>query len=423
MKYERLQNPDYSAEIQESAEARKREKYIKEIRRLIQELDIPEKALTGRKVESYEMGSGVLESELFPEGGKVLNIGDPWQTLDLPNVLSIDYETGEEALFPSTYEQAIEDFDDRREKLLGVIDGNIVGRLTEIADLGFSPANDLLISWREVQRAVGSNDLENMSKFADVGQQVFDFGHEMSAFRKEYEEWEKEQEDVDRDDDVHFMESWYKVQDLGRLYADAHTWEYEVGPAIAQEAVRNKGLSDEEEREIVRRVVAQERFLKKTKYADFKKGAWPEVWFPDESFDRITASWSLSAHVFREMKPEHHKFYFDEMDRVLKEEGCAYIWPLGYWYDNFDDLYDGIQKYIEEGGDVGLIINNELITYKSGGGDFMYELEENFRSEPTLVVFKKGAKPEALERVRQALLEPESGWEEEDGHEKEGDEY
>lgn len=415
MKYERIQNPDYSTEIQESAEVRTRAKYIEEIRKLIRDLDIPEKALTGRKVESYEIGSGISKSELFPKGGKVLNIGDPWQTLDLPNVLSIDYETGEEALFPATYEKAIEDFNNRKKRLLGSIETEspITEPLNEILDLDFTPANDLLTAWREVQQTVQENDLKDMSQFADIGQQVFEFGHQMSAFREEYEEWKKKQKNVSHYDDYYFMEAWYKVQDLGRLYADAYTWEYEIKPAIAQEAVRKKGLSDEEEQEIIRRVVCQKRFLKKTKFADFKKGAWPEVWFPDGSFDRITASWSLSAHVFREMKPEHHQFYFDEMDRVLKKEGCAYIWPLGYWYDNFNDLYDGIKAYIAEGGDVGLVHNGELITYKDNESDFVYKLDAHYREEPSLVVFKRGVKPEVFERVRQALLKPKLDWEEE----------
>ena len=66
---------------------------------VVREVDAPQKALSGRKPEQYAEESGIPLEELFPEGKEILNIGDPWQTLDLEGVTSVDYEFGEEAEF------------------------------------------------------------------------------------------------------------------------------------------------------------------------------------------------------------------------------------------------------------------------------------------------------------------------------------
>jgi len=294
--------------------------------------DQNEKALTGRRVEQYEEESGVRESELFPEGGRVLNIGDPWQVMDREGVVNLEYETGEEADFLLNPDMFFETFSDEINRCLDNV-SNLESYEPELARE---------LSWR----------LKGVREFA-VGMNADDYPKQArvlyDALRLLGESHRPDEEDETK------RELWYALMCLARGLQDIHYTQTVIEPAL-EEAERTRSDTTEEKRaKLVSSLIADFRGGNKYKQAELVKGAFPLTDFEDQSFDRIVASWSLSVHMFAAMDARHFETVFAEIGRLLKPDGAAYLWPLRYHFYDKNNLARGLAAYGKRGGTAGLM--------------------------------------------------------------------
>jgi ubiquinone/menaquinone biosynthesis C-methylase UbiE len=94
-------------------------------------------------------------------------------------------------------------------------------------------------------------------------------------------------------------------------------------PEFLDESVREKKLKDKR-RELIEGI----RFEVTAKEAEVVQAMFPFLPFKDEEFDRFVAFWSISTYVFEHLKDEELTRYWQEILRLLKPGGKAYISPL-----------------------------------------------------------------------------------------------
>jgi len=359
--------------------------------------DQKDKALTGRRVEQYEMESGIKESELFPRDGQVLNIGDPWQVMDRSGVVNLEYETGEEADFLLDSElfsqYLLEDINKCLEKI-------------ERISL-YEPALGKELAWRikGVREFAEGMSLDDYPKQAQV---LYD------ALRLLGESHRADTEDVMR------RELWYAIMRLARGLEDIHHTKTVIEPAI-DEAERNRSdMTPERRADLVSSLISDFRGGKKYKQAELVKGAFPLTDFDDQSFDRIVASWSLSVHMFSKMNATQFETTFLEMGRLLKPDGVAYLWPLLYCQFEKEEMEQGFLAYRAHGGTVGLLLGygrqSDVVWLDEDPGHFFAELQ---RADKLMVLpLGTRSRKETKNRVDEALIREDpwqtSGWGEEE---------
>ncbi|TAL49933.1 hypothetical protein EPN81_04260 [Patescibacteria group bacterium] len=296
-------------------------------------IDQEGKALTGRKIDQYENESGIQERELFPEGARVLNIGDPWQVLDKQGVVNLEYETGEEADFVYDQERFLASILPELERMQANVEG--------IRSYDESFANEL--AWR----------VNAVKEHSESGISLEDYPNESKVL---YDITRLISEHHGNDDSQgEAREIWYAAMRLARGFEDVHYTETVIEPTITKEVIQQKGLSKEERDVLIGRLVEEFRGQKKYKHAELVKGAFPDTLFEDKSFDRITASWSISAHMFGVMNAHQFGVVWKELDRILKKDGVAYIWPLDYYSGSGDEMAQTLREHRASGGDVGVI--------------------------------------------------------------------
>lgn len=86
----------------------------------------------------------------------------------------------------------------------------------------------------------------------------------------------------------------------------------------------------------------------KPKNAKILKGMFPftKNLLPDNHFDVIMASWSISVHMFPEM--DQQKLVdevWPEVDRILKKDGKATFFPMDHYFDGYEDVAKSINLY------------------------------------------------------------------------------
>jgi len=399
---------NFDAETHEASESLQRRGICQEIATLIRNYDVPEKALTGRQPYMYESHSGISHSELFPQGGSVLNIGDPYQKVDLPGVTILEYESGEEARFTGDYIKGWNNLPGTIDKFTGEVlslyqricqehNEPVSAEVTNIED-DLIVITGLLADIRDIEQSTEKYQL--MGEASEIIRTVAD------AIAKLTKEIPNGNDSRFYSSDI--IKAWYRCQGFALLIQDLVLWEESIRPELLQESIRLGGVSDTQESEIIRRIVARERFIKKTQHAEVIKGAWPEVEFNDQQFDRIIASWSITAHIFRVMKPHHFVFFFDEMSRILKPDGVAYLWPMDHWYSDYGNLLTGVTSYVDDGGDAVVVtINNECVSYAKEPRYFISQLEN--RNVSSLAILPKHSnKDKIVERMRAAMLHMDS---------------
>ncbi|MEK9156609.1 MAG: class I SAM-dependent methyltransferase [Patescibacteria group bacterium] len=343
------------------------------------------KALTGRKAEQYEDESGIIKTELFPEGAHILNIGDPWQVLDKEGVVNLEYETGEEADFVYDSERFLNSVLEELEEMQGGVEN--------MRPYDASFASEL--AWRvnavkeHVQSGIKPEDYPKQSKILyDITRIIGEhYGNDDSHGASR--EW------------------WYAAMRLARGFEDVYYVKTVINPAIEKEIVQKRGISEEEREVLVRRLIGEFRGKKKYKHAEMVKGAFPDTPFMDHSFDRIIASWSISAHMFGVINKGQFAVVWKELDRILKQNGAAYIWPLDYWTGlGGNEMAMTLREHRAKGGDAGCIFLDvtadpriEWIDDVKDDSDLAYNLT---RSQ-TLVFLPRGFKREAKKRVAQSL--------------------
>ncbi len=356
----------------------KKNRILASLQEKVIEVDAPQKALTGRKPDDYATESCVDLQELFPEEGEILNIGDPWQTLDLPGVTSIDYESGEEAEFVHDVAGFLSELDSR---MAGIMeesasvrtDSNLIDVLADFMDKlanadenDFDRLGDLLLE-------ISNNYVNN----AGTGDDYLSLS---------------------------FKNIWYELQRIGRGLKDVWLTKFVIEPTIKTEVLaelkRGKTLSPERIDDIKQRIITESRFVPKTKHAKMIKATFPNDVFEDNSFDRIIASWSLSTHMFPVMETGEFAIYWEEIDRLLKKDGACYMWPI--YQGNEWSLYHSLLNYHRRGGDACVISFDEegkLNIDWIGDKYFFQGIEES----QTLIVFPKHAPDSSKKRVLNSI--------------------
>ncbi len=368
--------------------AAERDAVLAALEQRVLDLDAPQKALTGRPPEKYALESGIPLDELFPEDARILNIGDPWQKLDLPGVTSIDYESGEEAEFVHEPEAFLGWAPEAFQTLI-----NIFESYQETKDL----ATKLAQYFDQLKR-------EGIDSFDRVGQNIITLTSELPK--------ENPIRTVgDHSEIMLTVDLWHTMQRLGRGLRDIWLIDTVIEPKIREERVaRNlagKHLSVEEEKRIRDSIIHDNRFVRRMKQADLIKAAFPNVPFDNHSFDRITASWSISTHVFPVMSNIDFRIYWEEIDRLLKKDGICMMWPIytrsDFGFENISSMSDSLYEYYSSGGDACLVIFDE-----DGNKSIVWVDQAGFTGAiddaATLVIFARGTSSETKNRFIEKTL-------------------
>ncbi len=373
------------------ARAERRDAFLEDIVRKVHEVDASQKALTGRKPEQYSQESGLKLAELFPEDGDILNIGDPWQALDLPGVVSVDYESGEEAEFI----RDADEFVDNKDRYTSYAKSFLESVCRDLIRINPSAAERLDTLQKEFAQVCTLPEESDAKKYDGVGDGIMAFAKNFTATVNEIIEEQKAGGEYIGNN---VREFWYVLQILGSNFKDVYLWKEVIESGLRQAVIERKGLTSDEENKLVWQIVHQHRFVRRMKHADYIQGTFPVVPFTDHSFDRIVASWSISTHMFPVMDRAEFDAYWEEIDRLLKKDGVAYMWPI--YRDNEFTLTRSLQAYFDKGGDAWAITSYGEV-YRAGERDFYFALaEENC----TLAIFPKGADLAAKERVKNSIV-------------------
>ena len=131
--------------------------------------------------------------------------------------------------------------------------------------------------------------------------------------------------------------AWYDCVYGERGFRDTLDWKNIIEPKVKALESDLKGLPEaEKNKEIASATkswIEEIRLHKRTESSNVLEAVFPQLPFKDASFDRMVASWSISAHVFAELDETGFEVLWDETQRILKEGGKAYIFPLNYYYE------------------------------------------------------------------------------------------
>ncbi len=278
------------------------------------------KRINGHSAEYVAEHIGVSVEELFPEHGKSLYVGDPWQKLDKKGVVIVDYEFG-----------PIAEFQDNKERYLALLRGQL-SRLEN----SFHSSQELDIRHFLEREITLVNELYNemhiqpLTEYERIGKMFLEM--------KQRVEEEIGRETSGKESDPLFAMNldvqslWYAAVHGARCL-DLLDWATELEPTfliyaeslseqLSQEAREEK--LKEKRRELITRI----RFEKTTKEAEVVQAMFPFLPFENESFDRFVAFWSISTYAFEHLTPEELTRYWEEIYRILKPGGKAYISPL-----------------------------------------------------------------------------------------------
>lgn len=357
------------------------ERRASEFLELARPIDERDKALTGRRIDDYVRESGLSADELFPENGRILNIGDPWQTLDREGVINLEYETGEEASFISDENYFL--------STLGYSFDEIGNEIFHIKEQQPKLADVLEKKLIHLQELV--NEEINVNNFPAISGLAQDIVQEIGGLVPKYY--------------ARFPDAWYSAVHIARGFSDLHLLKTVIEPAIVREAVQKKGLTTQQEAELKRQLIEEHRGRSKYTSSELVKGAFPNTDFEDGSFDRITASWSISAHMFAVMDARHFDTTFKEIDRLLRKDGAAYFWPMNYWYDHPDELLESAEKYAQSGGAVGFFLkdndSSEIVWY---GNRDAGRVEGAWNNVQTFIVLGRGYGASTKKRIEKNVV-------------------
>jgi hypothetical protein len=346
---------------------------------VVQAVDGESKALTGRKKHMYAIEAGIQESELFPPERTVLNIGDPWQTLDEPGVTTMDYETGEEAQFAKDPERFLDTTLVRLiEDLQNFVDTH---RPHEPAICG--TAEKLIADYHRMTHPLSVDDLPRLAFWCTPLQEHI---RERTAGTNDDAPYGRGTDPV--------RDLWYTVESLRTGLLDAHLMKTVIEPKLEKELSSGGIVSDVEQEAFIAQQVREHRFQKKNTRAEFVHATFPDVPFDDYTFDRVVASWSVSTHLFPVLTHEQFTVYWDELDRILKSDGTAYLWPV--YGGNNVTLRSSLIEYVSRGGAAAIIIDGDV--------QWISELSYADFNNGTLVIFPIRAPQEAIQRFLASVV-------------------
>jgi len=349
----------------------------------VMEVDPLGKALTGRTPERLEDETGIPKEELFPDGKDVVYIGDPWQRMgterDNPHTFIVDYEFGETAEFIDNPEAFLDrmlpavsgDSADDGELALPV--GNSCRQHGEYQLAG--EKEDLTSrqkKWLEqfLELIKKANDLTrklDRKKFEDFGPVADAWGEARffieTTYKQEMADTEESLPSFVGDPRREYdplsefrKQAWYDCVYAERGFRDIPDWLTKVEPRLKERRIELETAGkDEEEIEktlkTARKILIDHlRLRRKPEEANVIQAVFPELPFRDGSFDRLVASWSISAHVFSHLDRTGFNACWQEIRRVLKDEGKAYIFPLDYEQIDEEEFFASLREFAEKTG-------------------------------------------------------------------------
>jgi hypothetical protein len=365
--------PDDEAEIfpqeQEETTSEKginsgNEKLLKEITNIIYDVDGESKALTGRTPERIFQETGVPTEVMFPKNAKILYVGDPWQRMGREldathgsNFTLIDYEFGdiasfvkEDGLFRDTIHQ-------RAKNLLSEITSALSVDVKE-------DYSEIDLEWLYKFKDYVTTAYE-LSESAKTDQEYLAASRAWNTAKKFVEESHKAemdkqaQQEAEPGDSVSSLDNiesalsylrasaWYDCVYGERGFKDIPDWNNIIKPKLDSLKQQLTDLPEEDaNRKIdvaLRSWIGEIRLKKNTEKTNVVEAIFPELPFKSESFDRLVASWSISAHVFAGLDEEEFDVFWSETYRVLRSGGEAYIFPLNYYYAVNETLINSLE--------------------------------------------------------------------------------
>jgi hypothetical protein len=325
---------------------------------IVYETDPLSKALTGRTPENLEDETGIPADELFPPNAKILYVGDPWQRMGREldeshgnNLTLIDYEFGEVASFVTDDENFRKEIDYRGEGLLAEINEWLeteTAHTTE--DIKWLEGLQHTILEAHTQSQNAANDYE-YEQAADAWETARNYIEE--AQRQKTAQPNAEPGDArNTQDDWHLSElarsAWYDCVHGERGFRDIPDWNNIIKPKIDALEEKLGNIPEQEKRKILDRetidAIEEIRLKKHTEKSNVVEAVFPQLPFKSNSFDRMVASWSISAHVFAELSKDEFAVFWNETQRVLSNNGIAYIFPLDYYYEVDEILVDSLEE-------------------------------------------------------------------------------
>lgn len=332
---------------------------LKEISRAIYETDIPAKALTGRTPEKIQAETGIPSERMFPKDAKILYVGDPWQkmakTLDSPNLTVVDYEYGDVASFINDDQLFRYNINARGEQFLGEVNFWLQrnGALSKKDRNWLSSFGELLAKAQAL--SVSAKSDEEYKQAAEAWQAARIFIEERYQADLELIDETKQGDpgEITGEEDALASlrrEAWYACVYGQRGFADIPDWRSQILPEVNRQKnlLAASGVTGEELTlalaNLTRQLIEKLRLKKFSKESKVVQAMFPLLPFEANSFDRFIASWSISAHTFGFLTKEEFKIYWQEISRVLKANGEAYIFPLHYGGTNVENLENSLRE-------------------------------------------------------------------------------
>lgn len=240
----------------------------------------------------------------------------------------------------------------------GVIDDE---SLTETESEWFEGFKTLLEEAYEVTKGV--QDLKDYPDAAACWERAIDF------LEEKYKEEIENNRDIERDNfwvTSTRKQAWYDCIYAKRGLLDIPDWETIIEPRLNRyQKTLEKTEHSESEKELLcekmrRQLIHAIRFNHEPKHANVLQGLFPDLpFFKENLFKRIVASWSLSAHAFSNFSEEEFLFCWHEFDRLLDDDGMAFIFPLNYQPIDFRVMLKTLDQMTEKTGLTYLFLDYE----------------------------------------------------------------
>lgn len=381
-----------------------------------------EKTLLGRNDEikrivelsigSIEDMTGISREEMFgteETGEKVVYIGAPWQGLtvmDSERFFVFDYEYGEIANFSKDFE----DMGYKVEELLyGEYNPGIYHYYQNISDnLDSTDYTDFERDWYQKTfrsvlkiRKIVNGIIINPNQEEGLVSELSITIQELETLLEEREQEEPEiieQRKTERDALEDEFAPYHSIEGMHRLarfmaekvkgsLEDIRDYREIVLPELKVfENLLPRDINLEEKALRMRQeeldILNELRLKKRAEKSQVIVGMFPRLPLLDESVERFVASYSLSTHIIPEMDTNDFRTWWQEIQRILKTDGKAYIFPMQQGFP-FGRTYDeeALIKTLEE-----YSVEN--------GGHLEWEFYENpnpdaWRQDETLIITKK----------------------------------
>ena len=255
--------------------------------------------------------------------------------IDDNRLVIVDYEYGETASFIRDKNRFKQDISHRSENLLHKLTSLRTYRTLTPDESSWLDSFETIIQ----QARLSIENLDNISQYPEAASQWLKAKEYIDeAYRKQQTNGDAGDKTQICDDISYFRtDAWYDCVLGERGFRDLYDWEHIIMPKVKQkeqELSHKQDITEEEKQTIIdswiRTWINEIRLEKKPAKAHVVVGVFPQLPFKDKHFDRMVASWSISAHLFAYLDHDQFMVCWKETARVLADEGEAFIFPLTY---------------------------------------------------------------------------------------------